>query len=85
MYQTHKISSAEGIGWIDGLGILLSPIKLEIEMDNTDTDFGTWFSCLQVNLLDAGINFKDENSVREDFNAGKNMYDVCDKIIDEYA
>lgn len=57
----------------------------EISMDKYDTDFDTWFSCLQVNLLDAGIDFKDEDSVRDDFNNGKNMYDVVDEIKAEYG
>lgn len=54
-------------------------------MDNTDTSFETWFDCLCMNLLDAGIDFKDRDAVREDYNDGKNMFDVADEIKQEYA
>lgn len=53
-------------------------------MTNKDTDFETWFSCLQVNLLDDGIDFHDDNSVRPDYDGGKDMYDVKDEIVAEY-
>lgn len=53
-------------------------------MNNKDTDFETWFSCLQINLLDAGIDFNDEDSVRADYDSGKDMFDVVDEIIAEY-
>lgn len=63
----------------------LSKQKGHLKMDITDTNFETWFDCLHMNLLDAGINFTDRSSVREDYEAGKNMFDVVDEIILEYA
>lgn len=53
-------------------------------MNNDDTDFETWFSCLQVTLLDAGVDFYDDAAVREDYDQGKDMYDVVDSIVLEY-
>lgn len=52
---------------------------------NIDThDFDTWFSTLQNALLDDGIDFTDEDSVREDFERGKDVFDVIDEIKEEY-
>ena len=49
-------------------------------------DFDTWFGVLQANVLDrAGVNFTDEDSVREDYERGDDVYDVIDSICDEYA
>lgn len=56
----------------------------EIKMDKNDADFDTWFNCLVMNLLDEGIEFNDENSVRDDYNNGSNMFDVVDEIKAEY-
>lgn len=53
-------------------------------MTNKDTDFQTWFDCLVMNLLDAGIEFRDSDSVKDDYNKGENMFDVVDSIIQEY-
>ncbi len=54
-------------------------------MDKFDTDFDTWFDCLCINLLDAGIDFKDRDAVRSDYDDGQNMYDVVEAIVQEYA
>jgi hypothetical protein len=54
-------------------------------MDKKDTDFDTWFDCLVMQLLDENINFRDRDSVREDYDKGKNMYDVLDEIKAEYS
>lgn len=54
-------------------------------MTNTDADFEAWFSCLQMVVLDAtGVEFTDEDSVRDDYESGKSIYDVSDSIAAEY-
>ena len=54
-------------------------------MTMTEFDFDTWFGVLQTNLLDkAGVDFKDEDSVRDDYNNGRDVYDVIDEIAAEY-
>jgi hypothetical protein len=53
-------------------------------MDNTTVDFDEWFEHLEMLLSEEGINFQDQDAVREDFNAGKNIFDVCDEIKAEY-
>mgnify|MGYP000167330120 CR=1 FL=1 len=55
-------------------------------MTNEDFDFDTWFNTLALLVLDgAGIEFADQDSVRADFDAGKNVHDVADEIIAEYG
>lgn len=55
-------------------------------MTNDDTDFDTWFGVLQVNVLDrTGVDFKDEDSVRGDYDDGRDVYDVIDEIVAEYG
>ena len=55
-------------------------------MTNDDTDFGTWFGVLQVNVLDrTGVDFKDKDSVRGDYDTGKDVYDVIDDSVAEYG
>jgi hypothetical protein len=55
-------------------------------MDNNETDFGTWFGVLQTNVLDrTGVEFKDEDAVREDYDQGRSVYDVIDEIVAEYG
>lgn len=55
-------------------------------MTSDDTDFDTWFGVLQTNVLDrTGVDFKDEDSVRGDYDAGKDVYDVIDEIVAEYG
>lgn len=55
-------------------------------MDNTSHDFETWFGVLQANVLDrTGVNFNDEDSVRADFDDGRDVYDVIDEIAAEYG
>ncbi|UCR75525.1 hypothetical protein PP742_gp41 [Alcaligenes phage vB_Af_QDWS595] len=53
-------------------------------MNNRTHVFDTWFSTLQNALLDEGIDFSDEDSVREDFEKGKNVFEVVDEIKEEY-
>jgi len=55
-------------------------------MTKDDTDFVTWFGVLQVNVLDqTGVDFKDEDSVKGDYDDGAEVYDVIDSIVAEYA
>lgn len=55
-------------------------------MTKTEFDFDTWFGVLQANVLDrSGVDFKDEDSVRDDFNNGRDVYDVIDEIVAEYG
>lgn len=54
-------------------------------MTKDDFDFDTWFDTLKINVLDrAGVEFQDEDSVREDYNNGRDVYDVIDDIVAEY-
>lgn len=55
-------------------------------MTNADTDFETWFDILSMNVLDrAGVDFKDRDSVRHDFDKGADVFDVIDEIVAEYG
>ena len=55
-------------------------------MNNSEFDFPTWFSTLQANVLDrTGVNFNDEDSVRGDYDQGRDVYDVIDEIAQEYG
>jgi len=55
-------------------------------MTNDDTDFDSWFGVLQVNVLDrTGVDFKDMDSVRADYDEGRDVYDVIDDIVAEYG
>lgn len=54
-------------------------------MTKTEFDFDTWFGVLQSNVLDkSGVDFDDEDSVRGDYDAGRDVYDVIDEIAAEY-
>jgi hypothetical protein len=54
-------------------------------MTNKDLDFETWFDTLRINVLErSGVEFRDEDSVRDDYNRGVNVYDVIDDIVREY-
>ena len=55
-------------------------------MTNNDTDFDTWFDILSMNLLDrCGVDFNDRDAVRDDFDRGRDVFDVIDEIAAEYA
>lgn len=55
-------------------------------MTKNDADFDTWFSTLTILVLDAtGVEFRDEDSVRADYDNGKDAHDVADEIIAEYG
>lgn len=47
--------------------------------------FGVWFSTLQALLLDEGITFQDEDSVKDDYENNRNVHDVSDEIVAEYG
>ena len=49
-------------------------------------DFDTWFDNLTVQIGErTGVNFKDGESVRQDYEDDKNMFDVADDICIEYG
>lgn len=51
-----------------------------------DMDFNSWFCLLQINVRDrAGVEFNDEDSVRGDYEAGRDVQDVIDEIVAEYG
>lgn len=54
-------------------------------MNKTDSNFDTWFDVLQMQLSDAGINFKDAELVRKDYDDGKSLFEVLEEIKAEYA
>lgn len=55
-------------------------------MQKKDVDFDTWFDTLNITVLErAGVDFKDEDSVRDDYDSGRNVFDVIDEIVAEYG
>lgn len=55
-------------------------------MPRDEFDFETWFDTLCLQLLDrTGVEFRDEASVRGDYDAGRSVYDVIDEIAAEYG
>lgn len=54
-------------------------------MTNSDFDFETWFDTLSLQVLDAtGVDFRDRDSVRQDYEDGRDVFDVIDEIVAEY-
>ena len=54
-------------------------------MTKTEFDFDTWFGVLQCNVLDrVRVNFNDADSVRSEYNDGRDVHDVIDEIVLEY-
>lgn len=50
-----------------------------------ESGFETWFGNLIMLVLDkTGVDFRDANSVREDYEAGKGFADVAEEIAAEY-
>lgn len=50
-----------------------------------DMSFDNWFSVVVVLVLEgSGVDFSDEDSVRQDYESGKDAHDVADEIIAEY-
>jgi len=55
-------------------------------MTSDDFDFDAWFDTLSLLVLDgAGVEFQDQDSVRNDYETGRNVHDVADEIIAEYG
>ena len=55
-------------------------------MTKQDFDFETWFGVLQTNVLDrTGVDFRDRDSVRGDYDQGACVYVVIDEICAEYG
>lgn len=53
-------------------------------MTKNETDFESWFDMLQTALSEAGVSFHDADAVRDDYEAGKDLYDVSAEIQAEY-
>ena len=54
-------------------------------MQNTDVDFETWFGVLQSNVLDrTGVDIKDEDAFRDDYDTGRDVFDVIEEMVAEY-
>ncbi len=55
-------------------------------MTKNDVDFDTWFTCVSMQVLDfAGVEFQDQDSVREDYDQGRDANEVAAEIILEYG
>ena len=55
-------------------------------MTKNEFDFETWFDSLSMMVLDAtGVEFRDMESVRDDYEKGRNLADVADEIAAEYG
>lgn len=55
-------------------------------MTKNEFDFDTWFDSLAMMVLDeTGVEFRDEESVRDDYEKGRNLADVAREIADEYG
>lgn len=54
-------------------------------MTNKEADFGTWFGIVAVQVLDrCGVDFRDQDSVANDYATGRDAFDVVDEICAEY-
>lgn len=54
-------------------------------MTKHDFDFDTWFESLVAFVMDeTGVEFKDRDSVRGCYDAGRNLADVAAEISAEY-
>ena len=55
-------------------------------MTKNEFDFETWFDSLSMMVLDAtGVEFRGMESVRDDYEKGRNLADVADEIAAEYG
>jgi hypothetical protein len=55
-------------------------------MTKHEFTFDVWFDNLELQVLDlTNIPFRDEDSVRADYDAGRSFYDVAADIAAEYA
>ena len=54
-------------------------------MTKNEFDFETWFDSMAAMVLDqCGVEFRDEESVRMDYEEGRNCADVAEEIAAEY-
>ena len=54
-------------------------------MNKETHDFETWFDNLVNAVLDqTGVTFRDKDSVRQDYDDGKGVFEVADEIAAEY-
>lgn len=54
-------------------------------MTKNDCDFETWFDNLSMHVLDAtGVEYRDQESVKKDYENGADLFDVVDAIGAEY-
>ncbi len=54
-------------------------------MTKNDTAFKNWFDYMANYLADSGIDFRDEDAVRDEYESGKDFHDVADEIKLEYG
>ena len=54
-------------------------------MTKDDLSFDDWFDLLKVKLYEKGIEFHDADSVRGDYEDGKDLFDVFEDIKTEYG
>jgi hypothetical protein len=55
-------------------------------MTKNEFDFETWFDSMAAMVLDkCGVEFRDEDAVRSDYESRKNCADVADEIAAEYG
>lgn len=55
-------------------------------MTNRDTDFETWFETLEMHVADRTGKWNlDQDTFREDYDAGKDVWDVIDETAAEYG
>lgn len=54
-------------------------------MTNEEVSFEDWFDNLRNVVLDlCGVEFRDSDSVKDDYENGANLFDVAESIADEY-
>ena len=54
-------------------------------MKKPEFDFDTWFGVLQSNVLDrTGVDIKDEDAFRGDYDTGRDVFDVIEEMVAEY-
>ena len=53
---------------------------------NDGFSFQDWFGNLRLQVLDrAGVDFRDQGAVRQDYDDDKDVHDVIDEICAEYG
>lgn len=55
-------------------------------MTKNECTFDDWFDQLALHVLDrTGVDFMDKDSVRDDYDQGRDLWDVIDEIAAEYG